>query len=81
MCRSRLSMKEAMESLDVHPVDNSELDDLCRKLLAANPKIVQDVKAGKDKAIGALIGQARQSNPNINPNQFRAACLKIISQM
>ena len=33
------------------------------KLLAANPKVVAEVKEGKPKGLGQLIGQAKKKNP------------------
>jgi aspartyl-tRNA(Asn)/glutamyl-tRNA(Gln) amidotransferase subunit B len=50
-------------------------------LLADNPRIVADVKAGKSQAAASLIGQAKKRNPNVNPNDVRATCLKLIEQM
>ncbi len=68
----------AMESIGIAVVDESELVTLCEKLLAANPKTIQDVKSGKVQAIGALIGQAKKLNPNIDPNRLREICLQLI---
>ena len=30
------------------------------------------------QAIGALIGQAKKVNPNVDPNRFREICLQLI---
>ena len=46
----------------------------------ANPKIVAEVKEGKLKGLGALIGQAKKENPNANPNRVREICLEIIQK-
>lgn len=81
MLDSRQTAAEAMKALGIEQVDESEIVDLCRQLLARNPQTVADVKAGKQKAVGALIGQARKQNPNANPNQVRETCLKLIEQM
>ena len=54
------------------------LVDLCRELLAANPKIVAEVKEGKPKGLGQLIGQAKKKNPNVNPNRVRENLLELI---
>ena len=40
-------------------------------LFAANPKVVAEVKEGKLKGVGALIGQAKKKNPNANPTRVR----------
>jgi aspartyl-tRNA(Asn)/glutamyl-tRNA(Gln) amidotransferase subunit B len=68
----------AMSAIGIAAVDESELIALCEKLLAANPKTVADVQGGKLQAVGALIGQAKKMNPNVDPGQFREMCLKLI---
>jgi len=70
-----------MERLGIVEVDESELETLCRELLEANPKIVGQVKEGKQKAIGALIGQAKSRNPNVDPARVKDLCLKLIETM
>ncbi len=75
------SVAEAMESLGIAEVDEAEVVDLCRELLAANPKVVAEVKEGKPKGIGALIGQAKKRNPNVNPTRVRELCLELIAKM
>jgi aspartyl-tRNA(Asn)/glutamyl-tRNA(Gln) amidotransferase subunit B len=54
---------------------------LCQELLDANPKVVQDIRDGKVKAAGSLIGQAKKKNPNVNPGKVREICLKLIERM
>jgi aspartyl-tRNA(Asn)/glutamyl-tRNA(Gln) amidotransferase subunit B len=80
MHKSNVDAVVAMKTLGIEKVDQSSLVDLCRELLAANPAVVADVRNGKQKAIGALIGQARKRNPNANPNQVREICLQIITE-
>ena len=67
--------------MGIEKVDDAALIELCKQLLEANPKTVADVKAGKQQAIGALIGQAKKQNPNVNPNDVRTTCLELIEQM
>jgi len=81
MIASGKSAEAAMKALGVTEVDESELESLCRELLDANPRIVADVKQGKLKAAGALIGQAKQKNPNVNPGRVREICLELIQRM
>ncbi|MEK6239529.1 MAG: Asp-tRNA(Asn)/Glu-tRNA(Gln) amidotransferase subunit GatB [Planctomycetales bacterium] len=81
MIESGQSAAETMKTLGVEQVDESSLVELCRELLAANPGIVAQVKEGKAKAAGALIGQAKQKNPNINPGRVREICLELIETM
>jgi aspartyl-tRNA(Asn)/glutamyl-tRNA(Gln) amidotransferase subunit B len=80
MIASGRSAEEAMESLGIEEVDESALEDLCRELVQANPKIVAQVKDGKLKAAGALIGQAKKKNPNVDPGRVREICLRLIEQ-
>ncbi|MCI0335454.1 MAG: Asp-tRNA(Asn)/Glu-tRNA(Gln) amidotransferase subunit GatB [Planctomycetes bacterium] len=71
----------AMNAIGIAAVDESELVALCQKLLAANPKTIADVRAGKTQAVGALIGQAKKQNPNVDPNRVREICLQLIESM
>jgi aspartyl-tRNA(Asn)/glutamyl-tRNA(Gln) amidotransferase subunit B len=81
MVESGQSVAQTMKALGIEKVDSSELVDLCRQLLSDNPAVVADVKGGKEKAVGALIGQAKRRNPNANPNEVRQICLKLIREM
>ena len=74
------SLTDAVDSLGIVAVDESAVVELCKKLLAANPKIVAEVKSGKPKGLGALIGQAKKENPNVNPNRVRELCLEMIAK-
>ncbi|MBN2474612.1 MAG: Asp-tRNA(Asn)/Glu-tRNA(Gln) amidotransferase subunit GatB [Pirellulales bacterium] len=80
MLASGTPAAEAMKALGIEEVDESALEDLCRKLLQANPEVVAEVKEGKTKAIGALIGQAKKRNPNVNPGRVREICLHWIEK-
>jgi aspartyl-tRNA(Asn)/glutamyl-tRNA(Gln) amidotransferase subunit B len=68
----------ALAELGIQQIDDSELIALCEKLLAANPKSVADIRAGKMQAVGALIGQAKKLNPNVDPARVREICLRLI---
>mgnify|MGYP003760535435 CR=1 FL=1 len=70
----------AIEKLGIEQVDKSALVELCRELLAANPRIVADVQSGKQQAVGALIGQAKRKNPNADPGKIRELCLELIAK-
>ncbi len=69
-----------MQQLGIGAVDESELVTLCQELLAANPRVVEDVKNGKQQAIGSLIGQAKKKNPNADPARIRELCLELIAK-
>lgn len=72
---------ESMKALGIQKIDLSELEAICQELVAANPKIVADVKGGKVQAVGSLLGQAKKRNPNANPNDVRRICLELIEKM
>ncbi len=78
MVDKRLDAAAAMKAIGIAAVDESELVALCQKLLATNPKTIADVKSGKTQAIGALIGQAKKLNPNVDPSRVREVCLQLI---
>ena len=72
------SVDDAIKSLGIESLDSSEIESLVQELLEANPKFVADVLGGNEKAVGALIGQARNKNPNANPQVIRETALRII---
>ena len=74
------SAAEAIKFLGIEQVDDAALVALCRELLAANPKIAAEAKAGRPKGIGQLIGQAKKKNPNVNPNRVKEICLELIEK-
>ncbi|MBJ44723.1 MAG: Asp-tRNA(Asn)/Glu-tRNA(Gln) amidotransferase GatCAB subunit B [Planctomycetaceae bacterium] len=75
------SATEAMSDLGIESVDESDVVQLCQTLLNGNPKVVADVQSGKQQAVGALIGQAKKQNPNVDPGRVREICLELISKM
>ena len=81
MVANKRSATESMKSLGITKIDSSELEAICMEIVAANPKIVADVKGGKQQAVGALVGQAKKKNPNANPNDVRRICLELIEKM
>lgn len=74
------SVADSMKALGIEKVDESALVDICREILLANPKVVADVRGGKQQAVGSLIGQAKKKNPNANPNDVRRICLELIEK-
>ncbi len=80
MLTSGKPLAETMAAMGIAAVDESELENLCRELLAANPKVVAEVREGKPKGLGQLIGQAKKKNPNVNPNRFRELCEELIKR-
>lgn len=74
------SVEEAISRLGIELVDSNEIEVLCQELLDANPQVIDDVKNGKQQAVGALIGQAKKKNANANPKQVRETLLQLIEQ-
>ena len=72
-------VEAAMKALGIERVDSDDLVDLCRQLLADHPSAVEDFKAGKKQALGALIGAARKANPNANPGKVRELLMDLLS--
>ena len=73
-------VEAALAELKIERVDESALVALVQELLAANPKTVADIKAGKLQAAGALIGQAKKKNPNVDPNRVRELAIELAQQ-
>ena len=81
MAKSGKPVALVMQKMGIESVDESQMVQLCQSLLAENPQVVQDVLAGKQQAIGSLIGKAKQQNPNIHPGNVRQMLLSLIEQM
>jgi aspartyl-tRNA(Asn)/glutamyl-tRNA(Gln) amidotransferase subunit B len=75
-----IDVAAAIEKLGIEQVDESALVALCQALLDANPQVVADLQAGKQQAVGALIGQAKKKNPNVDPGRFRQLCLELVAK-
>ncbi len=77
-----LSGKRAEELLsdeDLGGFDEDMLLSLCRKAIDTNPKIVADYKAGKDKAVMALVGCVmRESKGRADAGKAKEKILEII---
>ncbi|MCE2726137.1 MAG: Asp-tRNA(Asn)/Glu-tRNA(Gln) amidotransferase subunit GatB [Planctomycetaceae bacterium] len=72
---------DVVAGMGIAAVSDDDLVALCRELLAANPKVVADVRGGKEQAAAGLIGQAKKKNPNVNPAKVRQICLDLIKGM
>jgi aspartyl-tRNA(Asn)/glutamyl-tRNA(Gln) amidotransferase subunit B len=60
---------QVMQELDLEQIhDGDQLGKICDEVIAANPKIVADYKAGKERLLMYLIGQImKQMNGKANP--------------
>ncbi|MEY3943401.1 MAG: hypothetical protein RLZZ133_1091, partial [Pseudomonadota bacterium] len=59
-----------IESQGLHQVqDTGQIDGWVEEVIAANPKMVEEFKAGKDKALNAMVGQVmKKSQGKANPS-------------
>ena len=73
-----LSVEKAIESLGIAQVDTNELETLCKQLLFENPDVIEKVRAGNEKALGALVGPAKKKNKNVDPRQVQEICRQLI---
>ncbi len=59
--------------------DTGEIEKVCKKVIAANPGPVEDFKNGKDRAIGALIGQVmKEMKGKANPKMVDEIVRKML---
>jgi len=80
MLTENIDVATAIEQLGIQQVDYTPWKALCQSLLDANPKIVADLRAGKQQAVGSLIGQAKKQNPNADPARVRELCLQLVNR-
>lgn len=59
--------------------DNSAIEELCRASIEANPQAVADFKAGKEKALGALVAHImKESRGQANPKMVNDILRKLL---
>jgi aspartyl-tRNA(Asn)/glutamyl-tRNA(Gln) amidotransferase subunit B len=80
MLAQECDVAAALAELKIERVDESALVALVESLLAANPKTVADIRAGKLQAAGALIGQAKKQNPNVDPKRVRELAIELANR-
>ena len=71
--KNGLSVEEAIKSLGFDEViDTTALEAWCRDALSANPQVAEEVREGKDKALGACIGPVmKAAGGKADPKQIR----------
>jgi aspartyl-tRNA(Asn)/glutamyl-tRNA(Gln) amidotransferase subunit B len=76
------SVAAIIQSLGLEQLDDAgELDRIVDEVIAANPKSVDEFRAGKDKAFNALVGQAmKASRGKANPAQLNELLKKKLSR-
>ena len=61
--------------------DERAIKEIVEKIVAANPKSVEDYKAGKDRAIGFLVGQVmKETHGKANPGIVNKFLLEILNK-
>jgi aspartyl-tRNA(Asn)/glutamyl-tRNA(Gln) amidotransferase subunit B len=80
MLTDESSVVVLMTRMGIVEVSANELEDICRSLLSAQPAAIEAYRAGKTQALGAIIGQAKKKNPNVNPEQVRLKLIELIQQ-
>ncbi len=67
-----------VEEQGLKPIDDSAMEPIVQKVLDENPKMVEDIKAGKMKAIGGLMGQVmRATGGKANPQTVQSLIKKL----
>jgi aspartyl-tRNA(Asn)/glutamyl-tRNA(Gln) amidotransferase subunit B len=57
--------------------DDSAIEELVKKAIAANPKAIESWKAGKEAALGAIVGWVmKESKGQANPGKVQAILRK-----
>ena len=59
--------------------DEAELQAIAQAVVAANPKAVEDYRAGKKQALQALMADLRKKAPQANPKMASALLLKLLA--
>lgn len=72
------SISESILRLGIRTLGSTELASLCEEIIRSRPAIVQQIKEGNLKAVGALIGAAKKTEPNIDAGQIKRLLLERI---
>ncbi len=80
MYASGRSPKEIVEMKGLKQVtDTSAIEEICKRVIAANPGPVEDLKNGKEKAIGFLVGMVmKESKGQAAPQMVNEILRKLI---
>ena len=79
MLETALSPAEIIEKEKLGGIDNKEFEAVCRKAFEENPAAVADYKAGKEKALQALIGYVmRLTRGTANPAETTEELKKLL---
>ena len=81
MYKSGKSPKVIVEEKGLKQVsDTSAIEEICKKIIEANPGPVADIKAGHEKAIGFLVGMVmKESKGQANPQMVNDIIKKLLA--
>lgn len=82
MMQTGRSAADAVRELGLEQVtDTGQLDTWCREVIAQNEAAVADIRAGKDKAVGALVGAVMKASKGAaNPKLVGDALRRLIAE-
>jgi len=70
---------DIVSSLNLGRVDESEHDEMIRKIIEANPKAVEDFRAGKKGAVNFLVGQVmKETRGRADPKALAPAITRLL---
>ena len=77
-----LTAKDIVEKRGLVQIsDEGAIKEICQKVVDANPQSIADYKAGKDRAIGFLVGQImKETKGKANPQIVNKLLLEIINK-
>ncbi|OPJ61673.1 Asp-tRNA(Asn)/Glu-tRNA(Gln) amidotransferase subunit GatB [Clostridium oryzae] len=82
MLESGKSAEEFIKAEDLAGISDEDLTKLCKEAIAANPKAVEDIKAGKDRAINSMFGYImKQTKGKADVKKAEAIIRDLISKI
>lgn len=82
MLESGKSPEEYIKAEDMEGISDADLEKLCLGAIGANPKAVEDVKAGKDRAINSMFGYImKETKGKADVKKAEAVIRELISKM
>lgn len=80
MYEERKTAKEVVEEKGLKVVsDEGAIEEVCKKILAANPDTIEDLKSGKERAFGFLVGLVmKETKGRANPKLVNDILKKLI---
>jgi len=81
MAETGKSPEAIIEEKGLKPIDESALEPIVKEVLQKNQKMVDDIKGGKMKAIGGLMGQIMKATQGkANPKEVQPMIMRLIKE-